>query len=90
MVAHCVRAVVARSCANALALHARGVKASRQVVKRVGLPPWPGGSVANLSRLGEEDLVTNLPRGWGEGKGEKAPLAAALVELAEAGDARQR
>jgi hypothetical protein len=88
VVAHCVRAVVATSCANALAQRARELKASRQVVKRMGLAPTPGGSVANGSRLGEAESATNPPKGWDEG--QKGTKAAALLALAEAGDAGQR
>ena len=88
MVAHCVRAVVAMSGANALAQGERELKASRQVVKRMGLAPSPGGSVANESRLGEAESATNPPTGWDEG--QKGTKGAALLVLAEAGDAGQR
>ena len=88
MVAHCVRAAVAMSCANALAQGERELKASRQVAKRMGLAPSPGGSVANESRLGEAESATNPPKGWDEG--QKGMKAAALLVLAEAGDAGQR
>ena len=88
MVAHCVRAVVATSCANELAERARKEKASRAVVKRTGLPRSPGGFEALVSRLGEADSATNHPTGWDEGQ-EGREVAAPLT-LAEAVDAAQR
>jgi hypothetical protein len=90
MVEHCVRAVVAVSDANGLAVHVReGKEGYGEMAKWARRARKRDGYVATLSRPGEADSVTNLPTRWDERQGQKGMKVATLLELSAAVDAEQ-